>query len=225
MKILWTMVGWIIYLFLFLLLGSRLMPHIAPSVRSAWEWVESKIAVATTTPEERLLKTLYPDLTEIRKKAEAGDAEALFQMGWAYKDGVSDLPQSDSIAVQYYLKAYEKAVEQGNLPIRKNAASSLSSLYFRERNDGEHEKWRQRAREAQTEIEELEKAAQQKLIEEHEAMIPQLNPHLGGCAAKKQIPISDGRDYPTRRQMQWLVSTLRHSEGRSSREGHAKERR
>ena len=82
------------------------------------------------------------------------------------------MPQSDSIAMQYYVKSYEKAIEQGDLNIRRHAAGTLSQIYLF-RNDAEAEKWQQRHTEAIKKIEELEKAEQQKLIEEHEAMIPQ----------------------------------------------------
>ena len=74
--------------------------------------------------------------------------------------------------MQYYLKAYEKAIEQADVEIRRAASSALSRAYLIgravPRNDAEREKWMQRARDARAEIGE-----RQKLIEEHEAMIPQ----------------------------------------------------
>ena len=93
-------------------------------------------------------------------------------MGDAYHFGEGGMPQSDSIAMQYYVKSYEKAIEQGDLNIRRHAAGTLSQIYLF-RNDAEAEKWQQRHTEAIKKIEELEKAERQKLIEEHEAMIPQ----------------------------------------------------
>ena len=78
--------------------------------------------------------------------------------------------------MQYYVKSYEKAIEQGDLNIRRHAAGTLSQIYlFRSgpQNDAEGEKWQHRHKEAIKKIEEREKAKRQKLIEEHEAMIPQ----------------------------------------------------
>ena len=152
--------GWFYCLMALMFLGMNL-EHIA----EAWEWVRSGV-----DSEEQAL--MYPDLTEIRKKAEEGDAKALSTMGGAYHFGEGGMPQSDSIAMQYYVKSYEKAIEQGDLNIRRHAAGTLSQIYLF-RNDAEAEKWQQSHTEAIKKIEELEKAERQKLIEEHEAMIPQ----------------------------------------------------
>ena len=145
----------------------------------AWEWVTG----LDKTPEQRLVEEINKQqqqkddyLAETRKKAEEGSASDLFTMGYAYEFG-EGLPQSHSIAVQYYLKAYEKAIEQADVETRGDASSALSRAYLIgravPRNDAEREKWMQRARDAQAEIDEPQKAERQKLIEEHEAMIPQ----------------------------------------------------
>ena len=95
-------------------------------------------------------------------------------MGDAYHFGEGGMPQNDSIAMQYYVKSYEKAIEQGDLNIRRHAAGTLSQIHlFRNDAKAEFEKWQQRHTEAIKKIEELEKAERQKLIEEHETMIPQ----------------------------------------------------
>ena len=78
------------------------------------------------------------------------------------------MPQSDSIARQYYVKSYAKAIEQGDLETRRNVAAALYMM-----GGAESEKWQKRHTEAIKKIEELETAERQKLIEEHEAMIPQ----------------------------------------------------
>ena len=147
--------------------------------RRLGRWVESKIHQLTQTPEEQLIEAMAKSrktLPEIRKKAEEGSASDLFTMGYAYEFG-EGLPQSHSIAVQYYLKAYEKAIEQTDVETRRAASSALSRAYLIgravPRNDAEREKWMQRARDARAEIDERQKAERQKLIEEHEAMIPQ----------------------------------------------------
>ena len=147
-------------------------------IPDAWEWVTG----LDKTPEQRLVEEINKQqqqddyLAETRKKAEEGSASDLFTMGYAYEFG-EGLPQSHSTAVQYYLKAYEKAIEQADVATRRNSSSALSRAYLIgrafPRNDAESEKWMQIAREAGSEIEEQEKAERQKLIEEHEAMIPQ----------------------------------------------------
>ena len=51
-------------------------------------------------------------------------------MGDAYHFGEGGMPQNDSIAMQYYVKSYEKAIEQGDLNIRRHAAGTLSQIYL-----------------------------------------------------------------------------------------------
>ena len=152
----------------YLLMCAVLLFVFRDYVPDAWEWVTG----LDQTPEQR--QDDY--LAETRKKAEEGSASDLFTMGYAYEFG-EGLPQSHSIAVQYYLKAYEKAIEQADVEIRRAASSALSRAYLIgravPRNDAEREKWMQRARDARAEIDERQKAERQKLIEEHEAMIPQ----------------------------------------------------
>ena len=142
---------------IFLLMFSE---HIA----TAWEWVRSN------SEAQAVMRS--PDLTDLRERAEQGDASALATMGNAYNYGEGGMPRSTSIAMQYYAKAYEKAIEQGDLETERHSAGMLAGIYF---GDGsvEEEKWMQRHTEAIKKIEELEKAERQKLIEEHEAMIPQ----------------------------------------------------
>ena len=82
-------------------------------IQTAWEWGESKIHQLTQTPEEQMLEEIAKSrktLPEIRKEAEEGSASALATMGDRYDRG-QGVPRSDEIAVQYYLKAYEAAVE------------------------------------------------------------------------------------------------------------------
>ena len=148
--------AWFYCLLALMFLGMNL-EHIA----EAWEWVRSGV-----DSEEQAL--MYPDLTEIRKKAEEGDAKALSTMGDAYHFGEGGMPQSDSIAMQYYVKSYEKAIEQGDLETSRGVASALYMM-----GGAESEKWQKRHEEAIAKIENLEKAKRQKLIDEHEAMIPQ----------------------------------------------------
>ena len=143
--------------FVLLFIGAGLSPNPTPE----------ELAAQKARNQER------PDITDLREKAKEGDANALLTMGDAYHFGEGGMPKSASIAMQYYAKAYEKAIEQGDLKIRRNAASGLSSLYFSEGNDAEAEKWQKRHTEAIKKIAELEKAERQKLIDEHEAMIPQ----------------------------------------------------
>ena len=72
------------------------------------------------------------------------------------------------------MKAYEKAIEQGNLLVRRHAAGRVKQLLSHDEYWGaEGEKWRERHGEAVTEIEDREKADREKRIEEHKAMIPQ----------------------------------------------------
>ena len=109
-----------------------------------------------------------PDITDLREKAKEGDANALATMGDAYNYGEGGMPRSTSIARQYYVKSYAKAIEQGDLETRRHVASALYVM-----GGAESEKWQKRHEEAVDKIENLEKAKRQKLIDEHEAMIPQ----------------------------------------------------
>ena len=174
--------------FLFLLFLSRV----------PWEWLGETVKAPVQslkrlaqTPEEQMLE----EIAKIHKKAEEGSASALYDLGSAYDQGWG-VPTSKKIAVQYYLKAYEAAVEAAveqekwdewlakpadewpaaaesdawdNLNVRSLAAFHLSLAY----NDDEAEKWYRRHDEARIKINDLEKARRQKKIEEHEALIPQ----------------------------------------------------
>ena len=147
--------AWFYCLLALLFLGMNL-EHIA----EAWEWVRSN--------SEAQAVMSSPDLTDLRERAEQDDANALSVLGEAYEYGLGGMPQSDSIARQYYVKSYAKAIEQGDLETRRNVAAALYMM-----GGAESEKWQKRHEEAIAKIENLEKAERQKLIEEHEAMIPQ----------------------------------------------------
>ena len=176
MKINWDakLPGW--YYFLLPLLFLFIFGE---HIQTAWEWGESKIRQLTQTPEEQMLEEIAKSrktLPEIRKEAEEGDARALAALGDAYSSHSSQtgLPYSKKIARAYYVKAYEKAIEQGNLLIRRHAAGRVTQLLSHDEYWGaEGEKWRERHGEAITEIEDREKADREKRIEEHKAMTPQ----------------------------------------------------
>ena len=77
-------------------------------------YLASLLAVAQTTASL--------SSADLIKKAEAGDAEAQFQLGRAYEDGES-VEQSDELAVHWY----RKSAEQGNA----RAENSLGVMYSR----------------------------------------------------------------------------------------------
>ena len=138
--------------FVLLFIGAGLSPNPTPE----------ELAAQKARNQER------PDITDLREKAKEGDANALATMGDAYNYGEGGMPRSTSIARQYYVKSYAKAIEQGDLETRRHVASALYVM-----GGAESEKWQKRHEEAIAKIENLEKAKRQKLIEEHEAMIPQ----------------------------------------------------
>jgi TPR repeat protein len=57
------------------------------------------------------------DLQTVRKKAEAGDADAQLNLGWMYEKG-KGVPEDDAEAVKWY----RKAAEQGNAKAQYNLA-------------------------------------------------------------------------------------------------------
>ena len=124
--------------------------------------------------EERFVSEIEAASQTLREKAQEGDAVALFKLGWTYSDGKLGMPISKKIALQYYLTAYEKAVEQDEIHIRRDAAFSLRGLYDfgKLSNEAEAEKWRQRWEKARLEIIAREDAAWEKRVKEHEALIP-----------------------------------------------------
>ena len=78
------------------------------------ETVKAPLKRLTQTPEERLLGEMAKSrktLPEIRKEAEAGSAKALMSIAGFYDNGQRGLPRSAEITVQYYIKAYEAAVQ------------------------------------------------------------------------------------------------------------------
>ena len=147
--------GWFYCLLALMFLGMNL-EHIA----EAWEWVRSN--------SEAKAVMRRPDLTDLRERAEQDDANALSVLGEAYEYGLGGMPQSYSIARKYYVKSYVKAIEQGDLETSRGVAAALYMM-----GGAESEKWQKRHEEAVDKIENLEKAKRQKLIDEHEAMIPQ----------------------------------------------------
>ena len=120
-------------------------------------------------------------LAETYKKAEEGDVLALLNMGDAYTRGFFGLPQSDAIAVQYYLKAAElgakEADEYTRYSVGRNTASRLSTAYRTGRgvpqSDATAEKWESLAKKFRQALQDMEDAKHQQRIKEHEAMIPQ----------------------------------------------------
>ena len=79
-------------------------------------------------------------INNLVKKAESGDAEAQFQLGRDYEDGI-DVPQDAEASVKWY----RKSAEQGNA----NAQNSLGIMYSRgqgvPRDKGEALRWYRRA--------------------------------------------------------------------------------
>ena len=69
-------------------------------------------------------------LTDIRKAAEQGDAEAQFNLGCMYDDG-EDVPEDDTEAVKWYRKAAEQghAGAQNNLGYMYEKGEGVSQEY------------------------------------------------------------------------------------------------
>ena len=80
----------------------------------------AQVAFATDTTEQVEETTMT--IAELQSAAEAGDAEAQYQLGMDYLSGY-DVEQDYALAAVWY----EKAAEQGHM----NAQTELGTLYFR----------------------------------------------------------------------------------------------
>lgn len=84
--------------------------------RGEIEGGEAVVAPPEPSPAPKKPKTI---IEELQEKAAKGDAEAQFKLGWAYRQG-NGVPQSDSDAVKWYLKA----AEQGHCNAQYNLGCS-----------------------------------------------------------------------------------------------------
>lgn len=99
----------------------------------------SEASASAPAPESAAAKP-KTKIQELRDKAEKGNAQAQFDLGWAYRQG-NGVPQNDSEATKWYLKA----ADQGHRQAQYNLACSYNFGKGVNQDYAEAVKWYQKA--------------------------------------------------------------------------------